>query len=356
MGSSLSQLLLIWYSTHARVLPWRENPIPYWVWVSEIMLQQTRVGTVLPYFKRWISRFPSIHALAFASQQEVLSEWEGLGYYSRARNLHLATQIVMSQYNGALPDQPALLINLPGIGSYTAAAIASIAYGLDIPAVDGNVRRVLSRVFDIATPVRTSEGDRIFMKLAEDNLPRGSAGDYNQALMDLGASVCTPRAPHCPNCPLTNFCLSYKKGNQEHRPVILPKNTVPHYTAASAVIEKSSQVLIKQRPENGLLGGMWEFPGGKIHPEESPTSSVQRQIYQELGVGIDIGEKLGVFKHTYTHFRETRFAFLCKLSNGKIPQLGSNKSMNWVATDLLGNYPMGKIDRQIANNLISRRN
>jgi len=355
MGSSLSKLLLNWYSTHARVLPWRANPNPYWVWVSEIMLQQTRVGTVIPYFQRWMSRFPSINALASATLQEVLSEWEGLGYYSRARNLHLAAQIVVSQYDGQLPDQREQLIKLPGIGPYTAAAIASIVYGQDVPVVDGNVRRVLARVFDIPTPVKTPDSDRIFMKLAEENLPQSSAGDYNQALMDLGAVVCTPRNPDCLNCPLIKLCQSYKKGNQGSRPVVVPKTGVPHYTAASGVIEKSSQVFIRQRPENGLLGGMWEFLGGKIRPQENPASGLQRQIYQEFGVSIDIVEKLGLYKHAYTHFRETRYAFLCIPSSGKMPQLNSRKSGNWVATDRLADYPMGKIDRQIAGNLISRQ-
>jgi A/G-specific adenine glycosylase len=246
-------------------------------------------------------------------------------------------------------------MDLPGVGPYTAAAIASIVYGLDVPAVDGNVRRVLARVFDIATPVSTPDGTRIIMKLAEDNLPHGRAGDYNQALMDLGAVVCKPRNPDCFICPLIKLCQAYIKGNQDSRPVVASKTAVPHYTTASAVIEKNSQVIIRQRPENGLLGGMWEFPGGKTRSEENPFSCLQRQIYQEFGIGIKTAEQLGIYKHAYTHFRETRFAFLYKPSNGKMPQLNSHKNERWVTHDRLADYPMGKIDRQIAGNLISRQ-
>jgi A/G-specific adenine glycosylase len=193
------------------------------------------------------------------------------------------------------------------------------------------------------------------MKLAEDNLPHGRAGDYNQALMDLGAGVCTPRNPDCVNCPLIKLCKSYKKGNQEHRPVLAPRKSVPHYTGASAVIEKGSQVFIRQRPEKGLLGGMWEFPGGNTPPQDNPRASLRHQICQEFGVAIDITEELGVYEHAYTHFRETRFAFLCKLSEGKMPQLISYKNQSWVTSERLADYPMGKIDRQIASNLISRQ-
>ena len=356
MASSLSALLLNWYSIHARTLPWRDNPLPYWVWVSEIMLQQTRVETVLPYFERWIIRFPSIRTLALATQQEVLTEWEGLGYYSRARNLHRAAQIVMSRFGGVLPDQPDELVCLPGIGSYTAAAVASIAYGHDVPALDGNVRRVLSRVFDVAIPPGTAEGDRTLNRLAVENLPAGRAGDYNQALMDLGASVCTPREPNCDHCPIISVCLSYRHGVQAHRPVVLPKAVLPHHTTVAAVVKNGQEVLIKQRPENGLLGGMWGFPGGAISPEELPVDSIQRHINRSLGLSIDIVEHLGVYKHAYTHFRETQQAFLCSLSDGSTPLPRKNNALKWISPVHLQDYPMGKIDRRIAGTLVSRDN
>ena len=202
MSSFLAECLLDWYGRNARHLPWREYPNPYNVWISEVMLQQTRVETVLPYFQRWMEHFPSITALAEAPLEEVLSIWEGLGYYSRARNLQRAAQIVVSEHGGQLPAEPAELRKLPGIGRYIAGAIASIAFGQDEPALDGNIRRVLARAFDVSAPARSPQGERRLWKLAADHLPTGRAGDYNQALMDLGATICTPRAPDCPRCPL----------------------------------------------------------------------------------------------------------------------------------------------------------
>ncbi|MGD9094125.1 MAG: A/G-specific adenine glycosylase, partial [Anaerolineales bacterium] len=186
MTSEFANLLLNWYAEHARDLPWRGRVDPYAIWVSEIMLQQTRVETVIPYYQRWMARFPTVKDLAQSSQQKVLSVWEGLGYYSRARNLHRAAQIVMDQYGGELPADRTLLLKLPGIGHYTAGAIASIAFGLDEPALDGNIRRVLARAFDVNAPVRSKQGEQRLWELATEHLPTGRAGAYNQALMDLG--------------------------------------------------------------------------------------------------------------------------------------------------------------------------
>ena len=211
-------------------------PDPYRVWVSEIMLQQTRVETVIPYFERWMERFPSIASLAAASLQEVLAVWEGLGYYSRARSLHRAAQIVAADYAGQLPGDAHNLRKLPGIGRYTAGAIASIAFGLDQPALDGNIRRVLSRLFDVAEDIRSSGGERRLWELAEQYLPPGRAGDYNQALMDIGATLCTPRAPDCLHCPLADHCQARALGVQEQRPVVKPRPAIPHYTVTAAVI------------------------------------------------------------------------------------------------------------------------
>ncbi|MEA3439060.1 MAG: A/G-specific adenine glycosylase [Chloroflexota bacterium] len=346
-----SDLLLGWYKQHARELPWRSNPNPYAVWVSEVMLQQTRVQTVLPYYARWMSRFPIISALANASQHQVLSLWEGLGYYGRARNLHRAAQIVMDEHHGELPRDPEKLRRLPGIGAYTAGAIASIAYGLDEPALDGNIRRVLARCFNVTDPVRSGVGERKLWSLAAENLPVGKAGAYNQALMDLGAIVCTPRSPDCRGCPLVNICISYALGVQEERPVRLAKSAIPHHTVTAAVIARRDQVLIALRPQDGLLGGMWEFPGGKQEPGEELVSCLQREIYEELAVEIDVNESFGVFHHAYTHFRVTLHAFLCTIRNGNGPQPIQVDELRWVRAEELMEYPMGKVDRQISDRL-----
>ncbi len=352
MSSSLADHLLDWYQVHARRLPWRENSDPYHVWIAEVMLQQTRVETVLPYYERWMVRFPSLAALAAASQQEVLSAWEGLGYYSRARNLHRTAQIVNDEFEGQFPHDVNSLRRLPGIGRYTAGAIASIAFGEDEPALDGNIRRVLSRVSDVRQPARSNESETQLWQLAASNLPSGRAGEYNQALMDLGSLICTPRQPNCPACPLNKNCLAYSLGVQAERPVKAVKKSVPHHVVSSAIIRRADQVLIAQRPQDGLLGGLWEFPGGKIEPGEDLVTGLKREICEELGVEIEVGAAYGIYKHAYTHFRVTLHAFLCKL-NGSQPQNIYHTNLVWTDLPSLSDYPMGKIDRQIANALIN---
>ena len=316
------------------------------------MLQQTRVETVIPYFKRWMERFPTLNALAQASQQEVLTAWEGLGYYSRARNLHTAAKIVVAQYGSQLPTDVRALQKLPGIGRYTAGAIASIAFGQDEPALDGNIRRVLARVFDLSEPASSPAGERQLWEYAAANLPAGQAGEYNQALMDLGAVICTPRAPDCPQCPLVDECQAYALGVQEERPVTAKKPVIPHHTVTAAVIQRDERVLIARRPANGLLGGMWEFPGGKVQPGEDLASCLQREICEELDVQIQVGARLGVYRHAYTHFRVTLHAFHCRLLNGSEPKPIQASALHWAAIEELADFPMGKIDRQISQDLI----
>jgi A/G-specific adenine glycosylase len=344
---SLAQRLLDWYAASARVLPWRGSRDPYAVWVSEIMLQQTRVDTVIPYYQRWMELFPSVETLAKADQAQVLHAWEGLGYYSRARNLHRAAQRVLEEFGGQLPKDLSLLRKLPGVGAYTVGAIASIAFGMDEPAVDGNIRRVLARVFDVDLPESSPQGKRRFDELARENLPPGCAGDYNQALMDLGATICIPRNPLCLVCPLAAICQAQASGLQEKRPVSLPRPQVPHYIVAAAVIRRGSKVLITQRPAEGLLGSLWEFPGGKQEPGESLVQTLEREITEELGVKIEIGEPFGVYRHAYTHFKITLHAFLCRLNVGE-PQTIQVQDLKWVGVGELGNFGMGKVDRQIA--------
>jgi A/G-specific adenine glycosylase len=350
MSASFSQKILEWYAIHARELPWRGHPDPYAVWVSEIMLQQTRVETVIPYFEKWMARFPSINKLAAASQQDVLNLWEGLGYYARARNLHRAARVILEQYDGQLPKDTQSLQELPGIGRYTASAIASIAFGQDEAALDGNIRRVLARVFNVAVPVRSTQGERILWDLTGRNLPSGRAGEYNQALMDLGAMICTPYSPNCTVCPVAVLCKAKYFGIQEERPVKKAKPAVPHYTVAAAVIRRNGQVFIAQRPEKGLLGGMWEFPGGKTEPEERLDACLKREICEELGVDIQVGAPFGTYEHAFTHFKVTLHAFECLLIKGE-PAAREHKELCWVKPVELQDFPMGKIDRQIADKI-----
>lgn len=347
---SFTSSLLPWYAARKRPLPWRETADPYAIWVSEIMLQQTRVDTVLPYYARWMVRFPTIAALAAADQQEVLNAWEGLGYYSRARNLHKAAQLLVREHHGQLPDTAPALRKIPGIGPYTAGAIASLAFGLDEPLVDGNVRRVLARLFNLTEPADTPAGTRRLWALAAAHLPPGRAADYNQALMELGALLCTPRNPACDECPVQTLCEAKRLGVQEQRPILKPKMPIPHYTVAAAVIRRNAHILLAQRPQDGLLGGLWEFPGGKLEPGEDLPTCLKREICEELDADIEVGEPFGIYTHAFTHFRVTLHAFLCTLA-GDEPRPLEVAALAWVLPAELQNYPMGKIDRQIAKRL-----
>ena len=347
----LSSRLLSWYRDNKRTLPWRGHPDAYAVWVSEIMLQQTRVETVIPYFEKWMHLFPNVRALAKASEQEVLNAWEGLGYYSRARNLHKAARLVVDQYAGEMPRDLDELRKLPGIGRYTLGAIASMAFGMDVAALDGNIKRVYAWLFDIEAPVDSTEGEKILWKLADDNLPAGHAGDYNQALMDLGAMICLPKNPRCLLCPLMKICLARQNGTQAQRPVTRPKKAVPHYVHAAGVIVRrignSPDVLLAQRPSDGLLGGMWEFPNGRVNgdPAEELADALKTGYKLRLRKSCRAypPEALGIVQHAYTHFSVTVHVFKCEIvSSLKEPNL------KWVLLKDLDGYPMGKIDRQIA--------
>ena len=342
--SRLSSRLLTWYRDNKRTLPWRGTADPYAVWVSEIMLQQTRVETVIPYFEKWMRLFPNIRALANAIEHDVLNTWEGLGYYSRARNLHKAAKIVVDQYDGILPRDLDALRKLPGIGRYTLGAIASIAFGMDIPALDGNIRRVYARLFDISEPADSTVGEKILWQLAENHLPSGQAGDYNQALMDLGATICLPKNPRCLICPLMKLCKARKNGTQDQRPLMKPKKGVPQYIHAAGVIVNGERVLLAQRPSRGLLAAMWEFPNGRVNGD--PASGLAKAL--KAGYHLNLRAKrnkelLATVQHAYTHFKVTVHAFQCELDS--MPQ---NGNLKWVSLRELDDYPMGKIDRQIA--------
>jgi A/G-specific adenine glycosylase len=316
------------------------------------MLQQTRVETVIPYFERWMQRFPSIEALAKASTQDVLAAWEGLGYYGRARNLFKAAKLVVNEYHGRLPEEVQQLRKLPGVGRYTAAAIASLAFGRDEPTLDGNIRRVLARYFNVSEDARSKVGVDKLWSLAAQYLPQGQAGDYNQALMELGAIVCTPKSPDCAGCPIEAGCQARMLGIQEQRPVLVPKPAIPHYVVTAAVINREGRVLIACRPPHGLLGGMWEFPGGKQQEGEDLAQCLLREIHEELGAEIAVGDQVGVYRHAYTHFRVTLYAFRCILVRGE-PQPIEAAEVRWVTPSELSQFPMGKIDRQISQTLVS---
>lgn len=352
--------LIDWYDKNARVLPWRSSASPYQVLVSEFMLQQTQVDTVLPYYERFLEVFPNLEVLAAADEQEVLKLWEGLGYYRRALNLHRSARKVVECFDGKLPSNRDDLLKLPGVGPYTAAAIASIAFGEAVAAVDGNIRRVYARLFAVEGALGEKDTETKLQSLAADSLLRERPGDYNQALMDLGATVCLPRKPMCDSCPLFEVCLAFQKGLVAALPRRKPKPKVPHLTIVAAVIKDGEKVLIAQRAKGDLLGGMWEFPGGTLEKSDtSKQAGLKREIMEELGVMIDVGEPFGVYKHAYTHYKITLHAFLARLKAGESLDKPHGEpecqTYRWVKPGVLKDFPMGKVDRIISEKLIVRK-
>jgi len=348
--TSIQRKLRDWYRKNARGLPWRKTRDPYAIWVSEIMLQQTRVETVIPYYQRWLAEFPTLAALAEAEEDHVLRIWEGLGYYNRARNLHQAARMVIDHHQGRVPADHQSLRALPGIGPYTAGAILSIAFNQSAPILDGNLRRVFTRLYNISSPIQTAETEKQLWAIAESLLPERNPGDFNQALMELGALVCQPRNPRCEVCPLAEECLANQLGLQGERPVRKQKTPLPHIQVTAAVIPNGDQVLLAKRPPGGLLGGLWEFPGGKQEEDETLQETLSREIVEELNLEIEIGELLGTYQHAYTHYRITLHAFCCRLVSEDL-QLNYHTESAWVDRKDLGSYPMGKIDRLIADQL-----
>jgi A/G-specific adenine glycosylase len=349
--AALAERLLDWFAHHARDLPWRRGRTPYRVWVAEVMLQQTRVETVVSYYERFLVRFPSVQALASAPLEQVLKVWEGLGYYARARNLYAAARQIVTLHNGQLPDTFEGLLTLPGVGRYIAGAVASITFGRDVPAVDGNVRRVLCRVFEIREDVMRSAVQASLEALAASLLPVGQAGAFNEALMELGATVCTPRSPHCDRCPLRDLCQAHAKGEPESLPVKHPRKPIPHYQVAAAVtIRDDGRVLMAQRNADDMLGGLWEFPGGKREDGETLPECLVREMREELDVGIEVGELLTIVRHAYTHFRITLHAFPCRLVDGE-PRCLDCAAFCWVLPIEMDALPMSVADRKVAQAL-----
>lgn len=346
------RLLAWWDAGHAQ-LPWRSSRDPYAIWIAEVMLQQTQIATVIPYYERWLARFPTAAALAAASLDEVLKVWEGLGYYSRARHLHAAAQQLVAEHGGRLPQSAAALRALPGIGPYTAGAIASIAFGERTPALDGNVIRVLSRLFDLAADVTETATKKELWRLADSLVPETRPGDYNQALMELGQRICVPAAPACHRCPLRDLCLARACGTQLERPVRPPRRNTPHYDVVAGVIYRDDGAfLIARRPPQGLLGGLWEFPGGKQEDGESLAEALRREIREELAMEISVGRPLGAIKHAYTHFRITLHAFQAQHVAGAPQHIGVDGHA-WVTLDDLDAYAFAVTDRKIIDILRS---
>ena len=344
---AIRPVLLAWWDAGHADLPWRRTNDPYAIWISEIMLQQTQIATVIPYYERWLERFPNVQALAAAPLDDVLKLWEGLGYYSRARNLHAAAQTVVAEYDGRFPETAVELQKLKGIGRYTAGAIASIAFGEPAPVLDGNVIRVLSRLTDLPDDATTTATQNKLWRLAEQLVAPERPGVFNQALMELGQTVCLPKAPRCPDCPLADYCLARARGTQMDRPVRPPRRQTPHYDVAAAIIWRDAGTfLIAQRPLDGLLGGLWEFPGGKQEAGETLPMTLVREIQEELALTVRVRHHLTSIKHAFTHFRITLHAYHADYLGGDPQHLGV-ADHRWVTLADVDQYAFAKTDLQI---------
>jgi A/G-specific adenine glycosylase len=344
--NSFRNRLLDWYRHHQRQLPWRNSNDPYAIWVSEVMLQQTTVKTVLPYYKRFLDQLPTVKHLAQSDLQSVLKLWEGLGYYARARNLHRAAQIVCLEYHGRIPSDMDAIKSLPGVGDYIAAAVLSIAFNQPFAVVDGNVKRVLARLDLISSPVNRSSSHRAFKKLATELLDTRRPGTFNQAIMELGAIVCKPRQPLCVECPVQMHCRAYSEGKVDAYPKRIKKSPVPTHHVAVGVVFRDNQVLITRRKAEGLLGGLWEFPGGRIKKGETPKEACIREIMEEVGLKVTIESFLIRIHHAYTHFKVVMDVFCCNLHSGHV-WLNGPTDYRWVELTDLTNYPFPKANHKI---------
>lgn len=353
-AGAFREALLDWFERSARDLPWRRTHDPYLIWLSEVILQQTRVDQALPYYHRLSKAFPTVKELSSADIDRVLRLWEGLGYYSRCRNLHRAAGEIMERYNGRIPDTYDDLISLPGIGPYTAAAILSIAYEQSYGVLDGNVIRVLTRLIRSDGDVRKSRVRSSLQRLADHLVDPDSPGLFNEAMMELGATVCSPRKPSCDRCPVAPYCAAATAGDPEKYPKRAPRRPLLHYDIAVGVISnEKGEMFIQRRPESGLLGGLWEFPGGKREANESIENTCHRELEEELGIQVRVDGQFSKIDHAYSHFKITLYAFQCSILSGT-PRSERSLPIAWVAADRLSEYAFPRANRKLIEQMTVR--
>jgi A/G-specific adenine glycosylase len=350
-GGQWQVKLVRWFERENRPMPWRSDPSPYKVWISEVMLQQTQVATVIPYFDRFVKRFPSVRVLAESPLEDVLRLWEGLGYYSRARNLHAAARWVMASHGGVLPETSTELMAMPGVGLYTAAAIASIAFGEPVPVVDGNVLRVFARFWGIEEPVREAVVAEEIRRRLKPVIRHVNPSHFNQAMMEIGALICRPRNPKCEGCVLAGQCVALRTGRAGELPVMRAREAVPHYDMAAGVIWKKGKILVARRPEKGMLGGLWEFPGGRRRGKESLACTVARAVREEAGLVVKVGAPYLTLKHAYSHFSITLTAYRCEWVSGRAIPVRATE-LRWIGPEEVSSYPMPRANRKIAGMLM----
>jgi A/G-specific adenine glycosylase len=338
-NSGLRKSLAEWYRQTRRDLPWRRTSDPYRIWVSEVMLQQTQVQTVGPYYDRFIAQFPDVSSLARANLQSVLKLWQGLGYYSRARNLHKSAGIVVNDLGGLIPDTWDVLRRLPGIGDYIAAAVLSIAFGGVHAVVDGNVKRVLARLFLVDASVNQAGSHKVFHTLAGHLLDERNPGNHNQAMMELGALICTPRAPDCNHCPIQRYCKALQKGVVRFYPQRAQRQALPIRCMVAGVIMKKGKVLLVQRPAQGLLGGLWEFPGALLEDGIDSVQACPGKLKSLVNLEVTVERHLDVIAQGYTHFKLQMDLCLCRWRAGRV-RLTGYVGFKWLSISQISDLPL----------------
>jgi len=346
-------ILLNWFVKNQRDLPWRKTYEPYYVWISEVMLQQTQMDRGVEYFKRWMLVFPDIESLAGASEQSVLKAWEGLGYYSRARNIIKSATLLVEKYNGQLPEDYDQLLDLPGVGPYTAGAIMSIAFDQPYPVIDANVERLFARIGDIDKPMKDKAVYKSLQNILETvvKIEGLSPRDFNQGLMEFGALVCTPKNPECTSCPLQDHCRAWKTGTVLERPVKKKKQQTTEIIMSCAIIENEGKFFIQQREDDDVWGGLWEFPGGRLKNGESAAEAAKRELYEETEMRIVDLVPFETVTHFYTQYRVTLHSFNCTIDGELIPKLYAAQQYKWVSLDGLSKYAFPSGHRQLISKL-----
>jgi A/G-specific adenine glycosylase len=338
-AAAIRRALHTWYRRHRRSMPWRDTRDPYFIWLSEVMLQQTQVKTVMPYFKRFVAAYPDIASLAGADPQAVLKLWEGLGYYRRAHHLMEAARKIVRECKGRLPTEREAFRALPGVGDYIANAVMSIAFDQPWAVVDGNVKRVLARLFRMDAPVNRPAAHARFQAAADDLLDRADPALHNQALMELGALICSPRRPDCPACPLSAQCRAFREGVVDGYPIRDRKPAVPEHALVAGVVMKHGKILLLRRPDEGFLAGLWEFPGGRRRERETASRACRRIIDECTGLTVTVGETVARVRHAYTHFKITLEVMACRWERGRV-RLDGPAAFRWVRPSELPTFPL----------------
>ena len=338
---NISTSILTWFDIAKRDLPFRNNKNPYNIWVSEIMLQQTKVETVIPYYNNWIKNYPDIVSVSKASESDLLKTWEGLGYYARCRNFHKAAKIVCKDYDSNIPSSWDEFRSLPGVGDYTAGAVLSIAFNKPFIALDGNVKRVMARV--IGRRKLSNNNLKFIISRLNKWLDYNRPGDFNEAIMELGACVCLPKSPKCYDCPINKFCVAYKSGNPLKYPIKVKKKRMPHYTFVGGLIRDKNKILIQQRDEN-MLNGLWEIPNKKVKSVKVIVKVLKNYIMDHYGLNIMVEKQLGIVNHSYSHYKIDIILMDCIKAGEVIKQ---NKRYKWIKKSEIVKYPFHKVNHKI---------